>query len=184
MQEIVVFVAIVAAILSMTERRPSFEVREPSLPGANINWFNLKVGTEAEMRIKQIYFSIGQEFKDLGWNIPNDCFDRMICLVVLESQVAVESATKGIQEYAITMITQGPVGDLYRECVKRLETGEMEWIRAADEIEVPDQEKSMANCGLMDSIQSSGGRNHSFVIRHQQHPNNVTRTLYTLTKFQ
>lgn len=170
---------IVAAIFAgmMTEWKPRFEVRDAPSGLNPINWFNLKNGTMATVRIKQLYFGVGQEFMDAGFMIPAGCHDRLLCLVVAEGEIEVETANKGVQRWFTTLITQGVVGDLYREAVQMRMGGQLEDIPEKDLMDTPNG----LDLGLsMDAFRPSGAFAPQFTISHEQHPTNPTRSLYKM----
>lgn len=176
-------IAIVLAIMAMcltANRKPRFEVPKERGNGANVHWFSLVRDSEAEVRIKQIYFGIGQQFIDAGWNIPNNCFDRMIALVIAQSELVTVNA-KGEQTWSMSFITQGPVGDLYRDCWKGVEGLQMKWIDSKDLIAPPNLSIELDE---MDAFEPNGAYNSRFVIRHEAHPTNVSRSMYRLTSFE
>jgi len=171
-------VVVIAATLAMA-RKPRFEVPDERRNGANLHWFSLILNGEAEVRVRQIYFGVGQQFIDAGWNIPNNCFDRLICLVVAQSEIVTVNA-KGEQTWVMCLITQGPVGDLYRECLKSLEGKKMKWVPSKDMIVPPNLAVEMDE---MDGFTGVGASNPRFVIRHEAHPSNPARSMYRMTEF-
>ena len=66
------------ASLLMT-RKPRFEVPKEHSGLSAVNWFNLKKDSTAEVRVKQLYFAVGQDFMDAGWMIPSGAFDKLLC---------------------------------------------------------------------------------------------------------
>lgn len=178
-------VAVFAALLGMA-RKPKFEIPEERSIGANLHWFSLVQNGEALLRIKQIYFDVGQAFKDAGWNIPNGTHDRLICLVVLESEIETVNA-KGEHTWLMSLITQGPVGDLYREMWKACEAKQMKMIPKGNLILSPlsPDPKDVANGIIrdMDSFEANGAFNPTALIRHESHPTNPARSMYRMTKF-
>ena len=167
-------------------RKPQFEMPNERRDGANVHWFSLVKDSEAEVRIKQIYFGIGQQFIDAGWNIPNSSFDKLICLVIAQGDIVTVNA-KGEQTWSMSFITQGPVGDLYRECWKAVEANRMEWIDSARLVMSPSSPdtRDYANgiIAEMDSFEPLGAFAPRFVIRHEAHPTNPARSMYRMTQF-
>ena len=181
-----IVLALVAALVTgmLTERKPRFEIPEERNNGANLHWFSLLQDNEAVLRIRQIYFGIGQEFRDAGWNCPNGTHDRLMCLVILESEI-VTMNSRGEQTWAMALLTQGPVGDLYRECWKALEANQMKWIDTPDLILSPlsPNPKDVANQIIqkMDVFEPEGAFNPTATIRHEAHPTNPSRSMYRMT---
>lgn len=169
-----------------TARKPRFEMPDERKAGANVHWFSLVKDSEAEVRIRQIYFGIGQTFIDAGWNVPNNSFDKLICLVVAQSEIVTVNA-KGEQTWSMSFITQGPVGDLYRECWKSVEGNQMKWVDTPDLILAPSSPHpdDVANQSIreLDSFEPVGSFNPRFVIRHEAHPTNMARSMYRMTEF-
>jgi len=186
MQEIATLVFGLFVVLGMA-RKPRFEMPNERRDGANVHWFSLAQDAEAEVRIKQIYFGIGQQFVDAGWNIPNSATERLICLVIAQSEIVTVNH-KGEQTWSMSFITQGPVGDLYRECWKSVEANRMEWIHSDRLILSPASPdvRDYANGIIaeeLDSFEPLGAFAPRFVIRHEAHPTNPARSMYRLTSF-
>lgn len=177
--------AVFAALFGMV-RKPKFDIPEERQNGANLHWFSLVQGGEALLRIRQIYFDVGQAFKDAGWNIPNGTHDRLICLVVLESEIETVNA-KGEHTWLMSLLTQGPVGDLYREMWKAVEMKQMKVVPKANLLLSPlsPNPKDEANITIrdMDSFEPNGAFNPTALIRHESHPTNSARSMYRMTKF-
>jgi len=177
--DIWMMIVVAFAATLATVRKPRFEVPDERRNGANLHWFSLVLNGEAEVRVRQIYFGVGQQFIDAGWNIPNNCFDRLICLVISESEMVTTNA-KGEQTWAMCLITQGPVGDLYRECLKSLESKKMKWVEDGDLIVPPNLTIEMSE---FDGLTANGSHSPRFVIRHEAHPSNPSRSMYRMTDF-
>lgn len=178
MQIVIAMLGLIALCLT-AKRQPRFEVPDERRNGANVHWFSLVKDSEAEVRIKQIYFGIGQQFIDAGWNIPNNCFDRMIALVIAQSELVTVNA-KGEQTWSMSFITQGPVGDIYRDCWKGVEGKQMKWIESKNLIAPPNLAVELDD---FDAFEPNGSFDSRFVIRHEAHPTNVSRSMYRLTEF-
>lgn len=178
MEMIVMAILALAMSLLMT-RKPRFEVPKEHSGLSAVNWFNLKRDTTCEVRVKQLYFGVGQDFMDAGWMIPAGAFDKLLCLVVAEAEVAVETANKGTQTWFTTLVTQSVAGDIYREALKAQQAKVMKWTTKDEIMEAPNSDYEIADA--FDVLTVNGGHNPSFVIVHEQHPTNPSKSLYKLT---
>lgn len=175
-----VMMALIGLIASLLmTRKPRFEVPKEHSGLSAVNWFNLKRDTTAEVRVKQLYFGVGQDFMDAGWMIPAGAFDKLLCLVVAEAEVAVETANKGTQTWFTTLVTQSVAGDIYREALKAQQNKVMKWTPKGDIMAAPNAEYEIGEA--FDVLSVNGGHNPSFVINHEQHPTNPSKSLYKLT---
>lgn len=177
--------AVFVALMGMV-RTPKFDIPDERSNGENLHWFSLNQDSEALLRIKQIYFDVGQAFEDAGWRIPNGTSDRLICLVVLESAIETVNA-KGVQTWFMSLMTQGPVGDLYREMWKAVESKKMKMIPKKNLLLSPKSphpdDISNVTIREMDSFEPNGAFNPTALIRHEAHPTNPARSMYRMTQF-
>tara|TARA_Y100001938_G_scaffold95247_1_gene130433 strand:- start:265 stop:993 length:729 start_codon:yes stop_codon:yes gene_type:complete len=174
---VMAFFALTMSLL-MT-RKPRFEVPKEHSGLSAVNWFNLKRDSTAEVRVKQLYFGVGQDFMDAGWMIPAGAFDKLLCLVVAEAEVAVETANKGTQTWFSTLVTQSVAGDLYREALKAQQNKVLKWTPKTEIMEAPNFDYEIGSA--FDVMSVNGGHNPSFLIVHEQHPTNPSKSLYKLT---
>jgi len=172
---------IVAAIFAgMMTWKPKFEVQEAPSGLHPVNWFNLKRDTTAQVRVKQLYFAVGQSFMNAGLMIPAGCHDKLLCLVIAESEIEVETANKGRQTWFMSLVTQSVAGDLYRHAVEDVV---MKKFRVLNEGECVDLLSAGITSGELDCFAPNGAYSQTFTIAHEQHPTNPTRSLYKVTEW-
>jgi hypothetical protein len=182
-QTTVWLMVVLATILSlgMTARQPRWEVSERSGIGAAIHWFSLAKGNEIGMSIRQLYFGTGGQFRDAGYMVPNDCIEKLCCVIVAVSQITTINS-KGESVWMTCLMTQGCVGDLYLEAMKGIGSGSMLWIPESDLMVAPNAEQNMGDKGNFDSVQSKGTL--TVGIRHDEHPQNPARSVYVMTDWK
>jgi len=174
-------IAIVMAVLALTlmaNRKPRFEVPTERKTGSALNWFTLKKDSTVEVKIKQLYFGVGIDFEEAGWMIPPHKSEHMLCLIVAESEVEVETQNKGLQTWFLTLVTQSVAGDLYREALKAQQSKAMKWCPSKDLLAAPNLDVDLADS--FDVLTVNGGHDVSIRISHEQHPTNPSKSFYKL----
>lgn len=172
------YVIVAAIFAGMMTWKPKFEVQEAPSGLHPVNWFNLKRDTTAQVRVKQLYFGVGQSFMNAGLMIPAGCHDKLLCLVVADAEIEVETANKGRQTWFMSLITQSAAGDLYRYAVEDMMSNKLQTIEEKDAL---DMMAAGIPSGELDCFAPAGSYKQTFTIAHEQHPTNPTRSLYKVT---